>query len=167
MRKTKRMNKLEEIENEASNQNIEIKRTSLPLKISAIYYDNGISKPLIALNNLLRTTSEQCCVIAEELGHYHTSYGNLLTDPEVDNTIIRQQETRAKRWAVKKLVTIKNIIKAYEAGAANFYEMAEYLDVTEEFLRNAFKAYNQMYGKYKKRGNYIIYFDPPGVLKQF
>lgn len=43
--------------------------------------------------------------------------------------------------------------------------MAEYMEVTEEFLKDAFATYNAMYGKCKKRGNYIIYFDPPGVYK--
>lgn len=47
------------------------------------------------------------------------------------------------------------------------FEMADYLGVTEDFLINTFKTYNAMYGKYKKCGSYIVYFDPPGVYKNF
>jgi hypothetical protein len=46
------------------------------------------------------------------------------------------------------------------------YEMAEYLGVTEEFLcATPSKLYNNMYGKFKEYGQYVIYFDPPGVYK--
>ncbi len=38
---------------------------------------------------------------------------DLLTDTFIDKTVINQQENRAKRWAVKKLISIKRIIKAF------------------------------------------------------
>ena len=159
------MNKLEELENEAFKSRINVQRAELPESISGLYYDDGTNQPLIALNECLKTKSEQTCVLAEELGHYYTSCGNLLTDPSVSKAIIQKQETKAKRWAFSRLVSLKNIIKAYEAGCNNLYEMAEYLSVTQDFLEKAFASYNSMYGKYKKRGNYIIYFDPPGIFK--
>lgn len=142
---------------EADKENIEV--VSLPLheKTKGLYCDG-----VIAINKNTPTTAERACVLAEELGHYYTSYGDILDQKNVAN---RKQEIKAKRWAVKRLVSLKNIIKAYEAGCRNIYEMAEYLGVTEEFLRHAFKAYNNMYGKFKEHGQYVIYFDPPGVYK--
>lgn len=160
------MNTLEQLEDEVYKQDIVLQKADLPETVSGIYYNDGINQPLIALNKSLTVQAQQTCVVAEELGHHYTSCGDLLTDPDIDNTIIRQQETRAKRWAVKKLVTIKSIIAAFESGCSNSCEMAEHLDVTEEFLRDAFKKYGEMYGKYKVKGKYVIYFDPPGILKK-
>ncbi len=160
-----KLNKLEILQDEACKNGINIKTVKLPKKVNGIYYADGVHKPLIAINEAIKTQAEQACVFAEELGHYHTSCGNLLTNDNINKTIIAKQEYIAKKWAVQRLVSLRNIIKAYKAGARNFYEMAEYLDVTEEFLREAFRKYNAMYGKYKVYGKYIIYFDPPGIYK--
>ncbi len=147
----------EELLREAEREGVEVISWSLKGNTKGAYY-NGV----IALNKNISTTSEKTCVLAEELGHHHTSYGNIIDTSKVEN---RKQEVKARRWAVRRLVTLKNIIKAFEAGCRNMYEMAEYMEVTEEFLKDAFATYNAMYGKCKKRGNYIIYFDPPGVYK--
>jgi len=147
----------EELLREAEREGVEVFSWSLKGNTKGAYY-NGV----IALNKNISTTSEKTCVLAEELGHHHTSYGNIIDTSKVEN---RKQEVKARRWAVRRLVTLKNIIKAFEAGCRNMYEMAEYMEVTEEFLKDAFATYNAMYGKCKKRGNYIIYFDPPGVYK--
>ncbi len=159
------MNKFEKLENEAFAEDIDIQKADLPENISGIYYKDGSHNTLIAINSSLKTCAEQACVFAEELGHYYTSYGNLLLDPKVDITLINQQESRAKRWAARKLVPLRSIIKAFNNGCRSFYEMAEYLDVTVEFLQEAFHKYSEIYGKFKKKGRYIIYFDPPGVYK--
>lgn len=147
----------EKLLQEADKENIEV--VSLPLheKTKGLYCDG-----VIAINKNIPTTAERACVLAEELGHYYTSYGDILDQRITAN---RKQEVKAKRWAVKRLVPLKNIIKAYEAGCRSLFEMAEYLGMTEEFLCLAFKAYNNMHGKYKEYGGYVIYFDPPGVYK--
>lgn len=159
------MDKKEQLEIEAQDRSIDIQTTDLPTNISGLYYSNGKDEALIAINRALETRAEQACVLAEELGHYYTSYGDLLTESTIDNTIIQHQENRAKRWAIKKLVSIKDIIEAYDAGCQSIYEMAEYLEITEDFLKKALKTYADIYGVCQQRGNYIIYFDPPAVLK--
>lgn len=159
------MNKLEQLEHEALEQEIEVKQADFPSTISGLYCADGVRKPIIGLNKLLKTKAETCCILAEELGHYYTSYGNLLSDPKIDKVIVRQQETRAKRWATKKLVPLKQLIQAFEAGCRNTYETAEFLEITEEFLWESYKNYSQIYGSYKTINNYVLYFDPPAILK--
>ena len=68
-------------------------------------------------------------------------------------------------WAYNKLIGLMGIIKSYEHGCQSYHEMAEYLDVTEEFLRDALKRYHQKYGVCTTVDNYIIYFEPLGVVK--
>lgn len=156
---------LETLLKDAEEEGITIQKVTLPANTNGIYYDDGIHKPLIALNQALATQAEIACTVAEELGHYHTSCGNLLTDSRVDKIIIRKQEAKAKRWATHKLITLRRLIHAFESGAGNMLEMAEHLGVTEEFLVKSFQRYNEIYGKFKVIGRYMIYFDPPGILK--
>lgn len=145
----------EELLREAEREGVEVISWSLKGNTKGAYY-NGV----IALGKNITTTAEKTCVLAEELGHYYTSCGDII---DTSITANRKQEVKARRWAVKRLITPKNIIKAFEAGCRSMYEMAEHLGVTEEFLTKTFETYNAMYGKYKKCGNYIVYFDPPGV----
>lgn len=105
---------------------------------------------------------EKSCVLAEELGHHYTTVGNILDQFSVSN---RKQELRARMWAYNKLIGLIGIIKSYEHGCQSYHEMAEYLDVTEEFLRDALKRYHQKYGVCTTVDNYIIYFEPLGVVK--
>ena len=56
------------------------------------------------------------------------------------------------------------LIRAYEAGCGNLYEMAEFLDATEEYLKEAMQCYHAKYGVYAVVDNYVIYFEPFAVI---
>lgn len=116
----------------------------------------------IGISKTISTSAEKSCVLAEELGHHYTTVGNILDQSSVSN---RKQELRARMWAYNKLIGLMGIIKSYEHGCQSYHEMAEYLDVTEEFLRDALKRYHQKYGVCTTVDNYIIYFEPLGVVK--
>ena len=51
-----------------------------------------------------------------------------------------KQELRARKWAYNKLLSLDMIIDAVSKGHAEIYDMADYLGVDEEFLRD-FLAY--------------------------
>lgn len=55
-------------------------------------------------------------------------------------------------------------ITAYKYGCQNLHEMAEHLDVTETFLKDTLDAYLLKYGKYTVIDNYMIFFEPLGVV---
>lgn len=125
-------------------------------------YDGRIKNNKIYLRNDMAETQKKC-VLAEELGHYHTTVGNILDQQVIVN---RKQERRARLWAYDKLISLFGIIEAYNAGCRNSYEMADHLGVTEEFLAEALEVYKTKYGLYAKVDDYIIYFDPAlAVLK--
>ncbi len=117
----------------------------------------------IAIRMDMDTFTEKACVLAEELGHHYTSVGNIIDQSSVDN---RKQELRARMWAYNKQIGLLGIAKSYEHGCRSKHEMAEYLEVTEEFLNEALERYRQKYGVYTSIDNYIIYFEPClGVVK--
>lgn len=96
-------------------------------------------------------------ISAEELGHYHTTVGDIL---DVSSDGSRRQELCARAWAYNKTVGLAGIISAYRHGCHTSYEMAEHLGVTEPFLLAALDHYRHKYGLYAKQDNYIIYFEP-------
>ena len=46
-------------------------------------------------------------------------------------------------------------------------ELAEFLNVTEDFLEESIQHYREKYGLYCEIDHYIVYFDPLGVLEMF
>ena len=130
----------------------------LLVKEKPLKYNNGrIVGNKIAIRKDIGTVAEKACVLAEELGHYHTSSGNILNQSDAEN---RKQELRAREWAYDRQVGLIGIVESFRAGCQTLSEMAEYLEVTEEFLGDALERYRQKYGIYTTIGHYIIYFEP-------
>ncbi|MSA73273.1 hypothetical protein [Holdemania massiliensis] len=116
-------------------------------RIRAVYCDD-----VIGLSPLVDTDREKKCLLAEEFAHHQLNHGNILKDPH--------QETIARRSAHDRLIGLDGLIRACEAGCNSFNEVADYLDVTEEFLNEAIKEYASRYGTHAIKENYIIAFIP-------
>lgn len=144
---------------EAEAINVDVYEKSLSQRIKGLYGDN-----VIWINKNLSTTIEKACVLAEELGHHYTSVGDILDQSITEN---RKQEKRARSWAYEKLVPLERLVQAFEAGCKNRYELAEYLDVTEEFLQAALDRYKEKYGLMFKSKEFTIFFEPLAILKMF
>ncbi|AKL96664.1 hypothetical protein CACET_c32200 [Clostridium aceticum] len=128
------------------------------------YYTNEHKIDLILLSRYLSTTAEKLCTLIEEIGHYHTTFGDITDQAKVEN---RKQEIKARRWAYRKLVGITDLIQASKQGIRNRHELAEFLGVTEEFLNDALLYYKDKYGLFYEIDNYIVYFEPLGVIEKF
>ena len=72
------------------------------------------------------------CILAEEIGHYETSVGNILDLNDIDNA---RQEHRARIWAYNCLLSMDDIFEAAKKGHTEVWDMAEYLNIDEKFLR--------------------------------
>lgn len=153
------MNSYEELINEAYNENI--------IVIEKKFKSNakGLCKgKKIGISSSIATIKEKRCVLAEEIGHCHKTVGNILDQTIVSNV---KQELTARKWAYERLIGIVDLINAYESGIRDKFELIEYLEVTEEFLSEAITYYKKKYGLYYEIDNYIVYFEPFGVLKIF
>ena len=130
----------------------------LVVKEKPLKYNNGrIKEGKVAIRKDIPTSIEKTCILAEELGHYYTSSGDILDQQDISN---RKQERRARVWAYDLLIGLSGIVKAYRHGCSNLYEMADYLEVTEEFLRDALEYYHSKYGICARLSSYIIFFEP-------
>jgi hypothetical protein len=128
-------------------------------ELKGVYCDE-----VILLNKNLQSTKEKACVLAEELGHHHTTIGNILNQKVVSN---RKQELKARLWSYDKLIGLTGLIRAYNHGCSSSHEIAEVLEVTEDFLIEALDAYRKKYGEFIVLDQYIIYFEPSlGIMRR-
>lgn len=109
-----------------------------PMKNSGLYGDGCI------WINKNMTTAEKRCVLAEELGHHYTTVGDILDQSDVGN---RKQERKARAWAYEKMLPLSSIRQAFIVGCREPWEIADYLDVDERFLREAMQYYEEVYGE--------------------
>lgn len=143
--------KYETLLDEAHQEGLIVKEK--PLK----YNDGRIKGKRIAIRNSIDTSAEKTCILAEELGHYETTVGDILDQRIAEN---RKQEFQARMYAYNKLIGLQGIIDCYEHGCNNVHEMAEYLEVTEHFVVDALEAYEKKYGIQTRVDNYVIRFNP-------
>ncbi|WP_302163752.1 ImmA/IrrE family metallo-endopeptidase [[Ruminococcus] torques] len=141
----------EKLLHEADSNGIIVKEKNIPGYGGRIYGNR------IAIHDGLETTTEKACVLAEELGHYHTTVGDITDLSDSQN---RKQERQARLWGYNKLIGLTGIIQAFRAGCHSRHETAEYLGVTEQFLQECIDCYTEKYGEYAKIDNYIIFFIP-------
>lgn len=146
------MNTYERLQTEACRDGIDVVDYRFESdRIKGLYCDG-----IVAVRNDMITT-EKTCTLAEELGHHYTTYGDILDQSDPRN---RKQEILARTWAYDRQIGLIRLISAYEHGCQNRFEIAEYLDVTEEFLGDALKRYQDKYGVYTVVDNYVVYFVP-------
>ena len=109
-------------------------------------HDGLIRGSRIAIRKDIETQAEKSCVLAEEIGHYRTSSGNILDQNKEES---RKQEYRARLYGYNLKIGLTG----------------EYLDATEEYLKEAIDCYKSKYGLCTSIDNYIIYFEPLAVIK--
>ncbi|MBO5460312.1 MAG: hypothetical protein J5983_00770 [Ruminococcus sp.] len=147
------MNKYEELLEEAASQDISVDE-NFPFNgsLKGLYIDRNI-----ALSDSLKITAEKTSILAEELGHHYTSFGNILDPSDITS---KKQEQKTRLWSYDRLFGLKGIIDAFLKGYREFHEVAEYLEVTEEQLREAVESYRAKYGTYTTCGDYYLIFEP-------
>ena len=79
-------------------------------------HDGLIRGSRIAIRKDIETQAEKSCVLAEEIGHYRTSSGNILDQNKVES---RKQEYRARLYGYNLKIGLAGLIRAYEAGCGN------------------------------------------------
>ncbi len=118
----------------AQQENIEVLSYPLPQNGSmSVMLDGG--QCFVGLDPSLRDGSVQERVhLSHELGHCVTgSFYNIYA--AVDSR--RRHENRADKWAVTTLISVEDLDNAIAQGCTEVWELAEYFQVTEAFIRKA------------------------------
>ena len=122
------MTKYEELMARYDNLHIEER----PMKNDGLYADGCV---------WINSNMPECrryCTLAEEIGHYETSVGDILDQTNTNN---RRQERAARKWAYEEILPVENILFAARDGHTEIWDMAEYHEVDEDFLKGALKHY--------------------------
>ncbi|MCG2172702.1 ImmA/IrrE family metallo-endopeptidase [Staphylococcus epidermidis] len=139
------------------NEHIKIKDThSLPNGYSVFYKDGVI---LFDKDLSERRKAE---VLYEELAHHKLTYGNIL---DQFKDINRKFENYARRYGYEAALPLRIIVEAHNYGISNLYELAEYVQLSEEYIAEILKHYKNKYGIGTHYGEHLITFDPLRVFK--
>ena len=98
----------------------------------------------IGISKEIQETSELNVHLAHELGHCITGSMYNLYAP-LDNRA--KHELRADRWAIKKLIPASKLRAALKKGIREVWELAEYFQVTEDYITKAITYYQEHQNK--------------------
>lgn len=84
------------------------------------------------------TSDEEFCIMAHEYGHCKSGATHHLSSPL---EMIEQHEYRADRAAVHEFLPFEKIDEAFRRGCAELWEIADFLDMPEEFVEKAIEIY--------------------------
>ncbi len=126
----------EKLYNIAQKCDVTVDRFDLPenLSVSASVND----KLFIGLDKAVSGRQEKVC-LAHELGHCNTSgFYNVYSPLDIRE----KHERRANGWAIKRLIPERSLKSAVKSGLDSIFALAEYFDVTAEFMQKAIEYYN-------------------------
>ena len=88
----------------------------------------------------IKTSSEERVRLAHELGHcikyaFYTGSSPL--------ELREQKEYRANKWAIQKLIPFRQLHKALKQGITEAWSLAEYFNVTDDFMQKALDLYEE------------------------
>ena len=129
--------------------------------LSGFYYLNteyGIKS--ITLSASLDTVAQKTCILAEELEHYVSTPQDLFTAP---NAVRDKYENIARFAAIRRLMPFEKLLRC--RAFCDIYEMADYLNITPEFIAAGLLAYKEHYGYSVLYRGYTIHFDPFSIKK--
>lgn len=99
--------------------------------------------------------------IAEELGHYLTTVGNIVDQKTNEE---RKQERKARDVGAILIVTPYDIVDCFNEGCQTAKQCAAYLEVTEQTFTDAIKYYARRFDGIVTENKHIIFFKPNGTV---
>jgi len=110
-----------------------------PLEGVYVSHREDFIPPQIGLDKKLRQDKKRLrCILAEELGHHFTTVGSAYSKKFYfysDRVWTSQIEYRAMKWAGEYLIPLPHIKTALQCGMFQTWELADYFEVTNDFMR--------------------------------
>lgn len=115
----------------AQKDDIIIEYCNLPKNESISVHTDDVDFILMD-NQLITKTSEEKTHLAHEMGHCMTgSFYNVYSTLDIR----QKHENRANKWAIENLISKQELDDAVAEGHTEVWDLAEYFDVTESFMR--------------------------------
>ncbi|OTP12510.1 hypothetical protein A5844_000743 [Enterococcus sp. 10A9_DIV0425] len=129
--------------------------TEMPDRQKGLYIDN------VVYLNPHQSLKEMTDTVAEEIGHYLTTVGDIIAQ---DTNEKRKQEQKARDVGVTLVVAPQDFIDCYKERFKCIWECADFLGITKKTLENAIAIYSKMYEFGLEYKNYKIFFRPNGTV---
>lgn len=84
------------------------------------------------------TTADMAAVLAHELGHCATGATHRVSSR---HDLVVKHETTANRWALRRYLPFSELAAAVRGGCAEVWQLAEYFNLPESFIRLALDYY--------------------------
>lgn len=126
-------------------------------RLRGLYVGGSATRPPFVLVNDRLSYREQRCVLAEEAGHHYRSIGLALD--RKDSTQWKN-ELAGRRWAYEELIPLSSLIESWKRGNTTIYDIADDLNVTEDFLRDGIEYLHARYGVSASCAGWTVQFDP-------
>lgn len=129
-----------ELYREIDKQNIILEPYALDITKSISFMsDSGDCYIGVDLRHI-QNISEEKVRLSHELGHcmtgsFYNRYSKL--------NDVEQKEHRADTWAVNKIIPFQKLEYAFQNGIVEVWELAEYFNVTEEFIYKSLAVYEE------------------------
>ncbi|WP_432718065.1 ImmA/IrrE family metallo-endopeptidase [Staphylococcus equorum] len=120
-------------------------------------YDMGV----IVIDKQL-TETRKAEVLFEELAHHKLTWGDITDQSQFNN---RKFENYARRAGYQAALPLRIIVEAYHYGISNLYELAQYTQLSEEYINKAIEHYKMKYGLSTYYNGYVIKFEPLQVFE--
>ena len=144
------MTRLEKMYDELYQSDIAVNDYHFSYTKKAACVSDGNMNTIILDHSAIENSAEELTLLAEEQAHYETD--TLYTIDEDYNSPQARfnriaAEGRAKRHAINKHIPFDEMAETFEkfvyADGLDIYELAEYFDVTPEFMKRAIKLYHE------------------------
>lgn len=134
------MTTMDELYEEALNDDILVVNCNLKCCAALSVCDDG-DCIIVVDEKQAENTADRKVKTAHELGHCKTMSFYTQYTPFAEKG---QFEYQADKWAVQKLMPSDELLQAVQNGCVEVWELAEYFDVTEDFVRRACEIYRAM-----------------------
>ena len=132
--------KLDRLYDLANENNIPIDR-SCPDNIMSVSFKLPNELKIIGIREKYKQKQETDLeLMAHEMGHCMT---DSFYDPYSPLDLRGKHEYKANWWAIKKVIPFKDLCKAIKGGYREYWELAEYFGVSENFIHKTIELYRQ------------------------
>lgn len=122
----------------AEEQSIEVDDFQMRELVSASFPENWIAID----TKQIKTRREEKVILAHEIGHCETgSFYNIHSPFDVRG----KYENRANKRAYQMLVPYEELMEAVHRGITEIWDLADYFDVTCEFMEKAAQYWRQVH----------------------
>lgn len=161
------------LKKQLSDNNIIFRYSKLNNEVGGCYYSIDELDFIVVNESKISDTKLLNCIIAEELGHYHTThsnYGPYSRNQSNDKINHSRVEERALKWAVDFLIPTNDLLKFLSTnGELHLSDLSNHFEVTSDFimkkiyymslLKNQYQLSNNRYFVVSNFPNTFIYQD--------